>query len=60
MWYNIFLNLNDNSTFVVIIKHQNLNPGHINSFNHFLVGLYKIEEGELISSVESNKRIRNG
>jgi hypothetical protein len=38
--------------FTLVTKHQNKKPGEINSFNHLLVALFKMEDNILISDLE--------
>jgi hypothetical protein len=56
MFYNIYLNLCDNSLITLITKHQNKTSGEINQFNHLLVGQFKMEDNILISDLELERR----
>jgi hypothetical protein len=58
MYYNIYLNLCNNSLVTLITKHKNKSTGEINSFNHLLVGQFKMEDSILISDLEIERRFR--
>jgi len=58
MYYNVYMNLNNNTSFVKLKKHKNIKIGETNQFNHLLVGLYILLDNELISHKIAERRFQ--
>lgn len=56
MYYNVFIDLNNNLIDTSITKYQNHEIGYLDSNNHLLIGIYYMHENELLSQKEYNKR----